>query len=77
MPRQLKFVEGPVIKTMDEFTAHVANGGYLIHRLTKQRIHPGWAMSWQFRQCFKGVQMGVFRIALPNPEHPAFKKEPT
>lgn len=75
--RPLKYIEGKPITTMDEFSEVMEARQYIIHRLTKQRINPGWAASWQFRMCMDGVRKQLFAHAIPNPENPDFQKETT
>lgn len=70
MPRPLKYIEGPPIRSMEEFAQHIEAGGYFIQLWTKQRIHPGWAASWHFRDCLRAVRGGSLLRAVPNPDHP-------
>lgn len=74
MSRPLKYIEGPVIKTIAELADHISAGRYIINRQTKQRIHPGWACSWQFRMCLDGIKRRAFAQALRNPDHPDNKE---
>lgn len=74
--RPLKYVEGEPIETMNALAEQIAAGGYLIERTTKQRIHPGWAASWQFSMCMNAIRRRSLLRAIPNPEHPD-NKEPS
>lgn len=75
MARTLKYLEGDPIKSIEEFSAEIEAGRYLIARQTKQRIHPGWAASWQFRMCLQAVRNRTLLRAIPNLDHPDSKKE--
>ena len=74
MSRPLKYLEGSPISTIAEFDAIIRAGHYLINRNTKQRIHPGWAGSWQYRIAANTVRRGVLLRAIPNPKHPDNKE---
>lgn len=75
MPRPLKYLEGRPIRSLDELNDVIAAGGYIIHTLTFQRIHPGWAASWQFRMCADLIRKGLLLRAIPNPDHPDNKEK--
>lgn len=70
MGRPLKYLEGAPIETIEEFAAEIQAGRYLIVRETKQRVHPSWAASWQFRMALHAVQRRSLLRTRPNPEHP-------
>lgn len=74
MARTLKYLNGPLIGSMDELAKHIEAGGYLIVASTGQRVHPSWASSWQFRMCWNAIKRGGLRKARPNPEHPDHKE---
>lgn len=74
MSRPLKYLEGPPITSMDELADQIETGGYIIEATTKQRIHPGWAASWQLRMCLNSIRNRRLLRAIPNPEHPHHKE---
>jgi hypothetical protein len=74
MARPLKYLEGPPILSLNELHDQLKSGRYIIDARTGQRVHPGWAESWQLRMAAASVERGLLLRAIPNPDHPDNKE---
>ncbi|WP_238368253.1 hypothetical protein [Mesobacterium pallidum] len=73
MPRgqPKKYIEGPPIETMGELADLIESGRYIIIRNTGQRVHPGWAGSWQLSMAMRAIRSRNLLRALDNPAREA------
>ncbi len=70
MPRPLKYVPGDVIPSMAALVEELEGNRFVIVKTTGQRVHPGWAASWQLNVAMNAIRSRSLLYAIPNPDHP-------
>lgn len=71
--RPLKYFDGDRITDPLDAVREILAGRYII--AYGKRMHPSWMAAQQLHQINLAVQRGHVRFAVPNPDHPDFKKE--
>lgn len=64
--RKKKYRQGPLIKTMSDFSEHTDQGGWTYFR--NKPLHPGWITGMPFRTLKKLVKGQSLRKAIPAKE---------